>query len=190
MTEEKRLVKDILEGNREAYRLFIQKYNRLVNHVIFKMISGEADREDISQEVFVKAYRNLPNFKFDSKISTWLARITYNTCLNYLEKKQIPLYQDVVAGEADIEENPGYELNPDQFTVSRNLAVKLCREIDELPVSYGLILSLYHLQEMTYREISEILSMPEGTVKSYLFRARKLLKDRLEKRFCLEDLCL
>jgi len=190
MTEEKQLVKDILEGNREAYRVFIHRYNRLVNHVVFKMVFNEADREDISQEVFVKAYRNLPTFKFESKISTWLARIAYNTCLNHLEKKQIPLYQDVVAEQASIDENPGFEVQPDQFTVDRNMAVRLCQEIDELPVNYGLILSLYHLQEMTYKEISDILSMPEGTVKSYLYRARKLLKDRLVKNFCLEDLCL
>ncbi|MDD3731275.1 MAG: sigma-70 family RNA polymerase sigma factor [candidate division Zixibacteria bacterium] len=74
--------------------------------------------------------------------------------------------------------------------MDRNLAYRLCQEIDELPVSYGLILSLYHLQEMTYKEISDILSMPEGTVKSYLFRARKLLKDRLVKNYCREDIWL
>jgi len=188
--EDKQLINSILNGNQEAYRVFIKKYVRLVNHVVFKMVSNEADREDICQDVFIKAYQNLKNFKFESKISTWIARIAYNTSINYLEKKQIPLYEDVRPENDTLDNRPGNNLTPDDFTVDRNLAYKLCQEIDELPVNYGLILSLYHLQEMSYREISGILSMPEGTVKSYLFRARKMLKDRLVNNFCLEDLCL
>ncbi len=187
---EKQLVGEILNGNRESYRIFINQYIRLVNHVVFKMVSNDCDREDICQDIFIKAYQNLGSFNFDAKLSTWLARIAYNTCLNHLEKKQIPLYQDVVSEGADIDDNLSEEIHPDQVTVNRNLAYRLCQEIDELPVSYGLILSLYHLQEMTYKEISDILSMPEGTVKSYLFRARKLLKDRLVKNYCREDIWL
>ena len=188
--EDKQLINSILSGNQEAYRLFIKKYVRLVNHVVFKIVSNEADREDICQDVFIKAYKNLKNFKFESKISTWIARIAYNTSINYLEKKQIPLYEDIRPENDTLDDQAGEDIKPDDFTVDRNLAYKLCQEIDELPVNYGLILSLYHLQEMTYREISGILSMPEGTVKSYLFRARKMLKDRLVNNFCLEDLCL
>lgn len=188
--EDKQLVESILSGNQQAYRMFIKKYVRLVNHVVFKMIANEADREDVCQDVFIKAYQNLKNFKFESKISTWIARIAYNTSINYLEKKQIPLYEDIRPESDKLDDRPGEETAPDDFTVDRNLAYKLCQEIDELPVNYGLILSLYHLQEMTYLEIAKILSMPEGTVKSYLFRARKMLRDRLVSNFCLEDLCL
>ncbi|MFZ5979623.1 MAG: RNA polymerase sigma factor [Candidatus Zixiibacteriota bacterium] len=187
--DDKQLINSILSGNQEAYRIFIKKYVRLVNHVVFKMIANETDREDVCQDVFIKAYQNLKNFKFESKISTWIARIAYNTCINYLEKRQIPLYEDVRSEQETLEDHPGNIITPDDFTVDRNLAYKLCQEIDELPVNYGLILSLYHLQEMSYLEIAKILGMPEGTVKSYLFRARKMLKDRLTRSFCLEDLC-
>ncbi|MDD3731276.1 MAG: sigma-70 family RNA polymerase sigma factor [candidate division Zixibacteria bacterium] len=65
----------------------MNQYLRLVNHVVFKMVSNDCDREDICQDVFIKAYQNLGSFKFDAKLSTWLARIAYNTCLNHLEKK-------------------------------------------------------------------------------------------------------
>lgn len=69
-----------------------------------------------------------------------------------------------------------------------DVAIKISTEIDELPVIYGTILSLFHLQEMRYSEIAAILSMPEGTVKSYLFRARRMLKERLSVRYSLEEL--
>ena len=95
MTDQKLLVDRILAGDQSAFKTLINQYQRLVTHFVFRMIPSAADREDICQEVFMKAYQHLERFRFDSSLSTWIGRIAYNTCLNFLEKKKLPLYDDL-----------------------------------------------------------------------------------------------
>ena len=148
-----------------------------------------ADRQDVCQDVFVKAYRNLQGFNFEAKLSTWLARIAYNTALNHLEKRRVDLFDDVSAEHLQIEDAPAPGRMLDQTVEVSDSARRVRAEIDRLPVLYGTILALYHLEDMSYREIGDIMQLPEGTVKSYLFRARKMLKERLVATYGEEDLC-
>lgn len=187
--DENNLIKRILEGNVNEYQIVIDNYKKLVAHIVFKMIQNEADREDVCQDVFVKTYRNLSSFKFESKLSTWIGRIAYNTSINYLEKKKILLLDDIIS------EDSGYDYirvdsdSPEDLADRSNLSDILLKEIDKLPHNYRTIITLFHLDEMTYKEISDITKLPEGTVKSHLFRARNLLKKQLEKQYNKEDLC-
>ncbi|MBD3169906.1 MAG: sigma-70 family RNA polymerase sigma factor [candidate division Zixibacteria bacterium] len=185
---EKDLVENILGGNKESFRVFIEQYQKLVSHVVFRMISGDADREDICQDVFVKVYLNLKNFRYDSKLSTWVAKIAYNTALNYLDKKKLPLYGDFSDEERKVEEAIAENTTPEDYAGEREISRKVVEEIDAMPVIYGTILSLYHLEEMSYREIGDIMKLPDGTVKSYLYRARRMLKERLLRKYQREDL--
>ncbi len=183
-------VDQILAGDPRAFKLLVKDHERLVGQVVFRMIPNETDREDLCQDVFVKVYRNLAGFRFDSKLSTWIARIAFTTCLNYIEKKKVPLYEDSSPEGQTVDDCASANCaNPESWTGERQASVKVCEEIDQLPVIYGTILSLFHLQDMTYAEISDILRMPDGTVKSYLFRARKMLKERLQGRYSMEELC-
>jgi RNA polymerase sigma-70 factor (ECF subfamily) len=185
----RQLVDRILSGDPNAFKQLVKDHERLVGQVVFRMVPGESDREDLCQDIFVKVYQNLDSFRFDSKLSTWITRIAYTTCLNHLEKKKTPLFEDCSPEGKTIDECESNNGDPARWTDSRRTSVKVCEEIDRLPVVYGTILSLFHLQEMTYAEIGQILSLPEGTVKSYLFRARKMLKEQLQVRFSLEELC-
>jgi RNA polymerase sigma-70 factor, ECF subfamily len=189
MIESRHLIDRIISGDREAFRLFVEQYQRLVGHIVFRMIDNKDDREDICQEVFLKVYQNLGEFKFQSLISTWVGAIAYNTSVNYLQKKKhqpLDILQDD-EGEAD---NPDtLETPPDDQMEQRDLSFNLHREIEKIPPHYRTVLTLYHLDEMTYEEIGLIMKMPEGTVKSYLFRARKILKERLLVKYTQEDLC-
>lgn len=183
------LVERVLGGEKRAFRLIIHQNKRLVCHVIYRMVKNEQDKEDLIQEVFLRVYQNLGRFEQKAKLSTWIARIAFNTTLNYLEKKRVPLYEDMCGEGESIETCPDRLPSPDDTVESRQSSVSLSVEIDKLPIHYGLILSLYHLQEMSYREISEVMRLPDGTVKSYLFRARKMLKERLTTRYTREELC-
>ena len=183
------MVDRILNGDPNAFKQLVKDHERLVGQVVFRMVSGKADREDLCQDIFVKVYQNLNSFRFDSKLSTWITRIAYTTCLNHLEKKKTPLFEDCSPEGRTIDDCESENGSPEQWTDSRQTSTRICEEIDRLPVVYGTILSLFHLQEMTYLEIGQILSLPEGTVKSYLFRARKMLKEQLQVRFSLEELC-
>ena len=83
------LIKQVLNGDVNAFGIIIKNTERLVGQIVFKMISDYEDRKDVAQDIYVKAYKGLSSFKIQSKLSTWIAQISYNTCLNYLEKKKL-----------------------------------------------------------------------------------------------------
>lgn len=183
-------IQRVLAGDSEAFRVIVENHKRLVAHIVFRMVRREADREDLCQDVFVKVYRNLGGFKFEARLSTWIARIAHNTCLNFLEKKKALLYGDLTGDENEgLEAVASGELDPAQMAQAGDLSRRLLNEIAKLPAHFRSILTLYHMEEMTYTEISDLLQLPDGTVKSYLFRARKMLKKRLLSRYSMEDLC-
>lgn len=187
--DNKPLVKKTLAGNRKAFESIIQQHQRLVSHIVFRMVPNQADREDICQDVFLKVYENLGGFKFESKLSTWIAKIAYNTCLNYLEKKKVLLFDDISSDDRSLESLPGNALGPDRLAEEKQTSSLLRKEIRKLPVHYKTIIALYHLDHMSYNEIAEAMDLPGGTVKSHLFRARRLLKERLMSKYQPEDLC-
>ena len=183
------LVKNTLAGNKKAFESIIEGHQRLVSHVVFRMIQNTADQEDICQDVFLKVYQNLRGFQFESKLSTWIAKIAYNACLSYLEKKRVPLFDDLTSEEKTIETVSDCSYRPDQVVEGKETSSVLRNEIEKMPVHYRTILTLYHLDQMSYSEIGETMELPEGTVKSHLFRARRLLKERLLAKYRREDLC-
>jgi RNA polymerase sigma-70 factor (ECF subfamily) len=183
------LVADVLTGDQQAFRSLVRKYQALVTHVVYRLVRNETDRQDVCQDVFMKVHSHLEGFQFQSKLSTWVARIAYNTALNHLDKKKVELYDDLTAEHETIEDRPTDLVAPDQAAAIADSASRVRAEIDRLPVLYGTILALYHLEEMSYRDIADVMHMPEGTVKSYLFRARRMLKDRLVAAYSEEDLC-
>ncbi len=170
-----------MAGDKNSFREVVRAHQRLVSHIVFRMIPSDPDREDLCQEVFVKVYQNLGNFRFDAKLSTWIARIAYNTCLNFLEKKRLPLYDDLADENRPFEPAaPEGSSRPDRAYESGRTGEIVRGEIDHLPPVYKTLVTLYHLEQMSYAEIGQIMKLPEGTVKSYLYRARKMLKGRLK----------
>lgn len=185
------LVKEIVSGNTNAFRHIIRNHQKLVSHVVFRMISHETDREEICQEVFIRIFQNLKNFKFNSKLSTWIASIAYNESVNYLKKQKMLFIDDkpnnddspapsdqIASGEDDIHE----------LLQKKNIKENIQIGLTELAPHYRTILTLYHMDELSYEEIGEITKLPEGTVKNYLFRARKQLKEILISKFKEEEL--
>jgi len=190
MNDERQLIKEILAGNMAALQTFIESYQKLVSHVVFRMVANNHDREDLCQEVFMKVYQNISGFQHECKISTWVARIAHNTCLNYMEKMRVPLLDDVISSDDEnmIDNFSNNSISPVDYTETRDLNQRVQDEINLLPPRMGVLLALYHLEDMSYEEIAEITNQPMGTVKSYLFRARKMLKDNLMGKYHLEEL--
>lgn len=188
--DENRLVQLILDGQVDEFQQIISLYQKLVWHLVAKIVKSESDREDVCQDVFIKVFRNLKTFKFESKLSTWIGRIAYNTAINYIQKKKPELYEDISPEGVTLDSLESTIESPSSFAGTQNVNEILKEEIMNLPIQYKTIVTLYHLDEMNYAEISEITELPIGTVKSHLFRARKLLKDRLELKYTMEDLCL
>ena len=196
--DERELVERILDGDREAFLTFIDQYERLVKHVVYRMVDDDRDREELCQDVFVRAHRYLDGFRFESKLSTWLARIARNTCLNHLEKKDMPLYADEAPspeGEtpdarAALNRVPDADADVAGAAVDRQRREVVREGIDSLSEHYRTALTLYHLEGMSVSQISEVMDNPEGTVKSHLYRGRKKLKDWLLDRYQREEITL
>jgi RNA polymerase sigma factor (sigma-70 family) len=178
MNEDALIVSRILKGDMQAFKALVQQHQRLVVHMVGRLINDKQDVEDVCQEVFLKVYQKLSGFSFQSKLSTWIATIAYRTAVNYLKKKNRMMMDDIE--EAGLEAKYAVESDtPERLFERKNLHIFIHQEIEKLPLQYRIVLTLYHLEGMQYAEIEEITGMPEGTVKNYLFRARKLLKDRL-----------
>jgi len=186
MNDEHQLIRSILEGDKKAFSELIDRYKRLVSHIVFKMIKSNEDRQDLSQDVFIKVYQNLEEFNEDCNLSSWIGRIAYNACLNHLGKKRAELWDDI-SPVLSIDTLPNSDRLLDEQIATGDMANRLRDEISLMPAPYGVTIALYHLDGLTYEEIAEVMGMPDGTVKSYLFRARKLLRERIEKKYKLED---
>lgn len=194
------LVKRIIDDDPEQFRVIIQEYRKLVSHIVHRLVDNPADREELGQEIFIKIFKNLPSFKFQSNMATWITKITYNACLNFMRKKKIPLYDDQIHALPIEGESAGHQngiemvLSPtdlqDDALIKNEVSDFLYQEINALPVQYRKIITFYHLNQKSHKEIGELMKLPEGTIKSYLFRARKILKERLLEKYNLEELCL
>ena len=181
MQNEEEIISRILGGDLNSFRLLVKQYERLVICMVNRVIQQQEDEEDVCQEVFIKVYKNLASFKFQSRLSTWIAQIAYSTALNHLKK--ISGKKGLTSDISNFENYHQATDNPESILLKKNASLFIQNEISKLPVQYRTVITLYHLNEMSYHEIEEITGMPEGTVKNYLFRARKLLKDNLEHYF-------
>lgn len=174
--EDKILVDKVLKGDRNAFSSLIAQYQRLVEHMVAKLVDDPRDREEVAQDIFVKIYEKLEDFHFESKLSTWIATIAYRQAINALKKRKR------MKEDEDIE-NIDFNIGDEDLTVeNEDYAKFIHRWIEKLPTRYRSILTLYHLEGMSYPEIVEVMEMPEGTVKNYLFRARKKLRELLETK--------
>ena len=191
---EKDLVKRVLQGDTLAFGVVVGRTEGLVARIVFKMIDNPEDRKDIVQDIYLKTYMNLAEFQFRSKLSTWIAHITYNTCLNYLEKKKLVLpgddHQGEETGEGDQQEHSvtTADTGPETLIVKKELSGILAAEIERLRPLFKTLIVLYHQEELSYGEIAEITGLPQGTIKSYLFRARKALKENILAQYKKEEL--
>ncbi len=188
MNEDRALVNRVLAGETGAFEEFIARYQRLVAHVVFRMVDNQTDREDLCQDVFIALYRGLGDFQFKAKVSTWVAKVAYYRCLSHLDKAKVPLFDDITNEETHLDQMPGEALSPADCAEVGDISAKVREEIAELPIHFRTVLTLYHLEQMSYQEIGEITDLPAGTIKSHLFRARKLLRTRLEAKYKPEDL--
>jgi RNA polymerase sigma factor (sigma-70 family) len=192
MDLERDVVRRVLAGDQAAFRALVARYQRLVAHVVGRMVPGAADREELCQDVFVRVYRKLDTFHFESKLSTWIARIAYRTSLNFLEKKRLPLIGDLEAEDGDegresrIGRVAAADLSPADAAEAAQMRAFVRGTVDELPPLHRAAVTLYHLEEMSVGEVALVMGVPENTVKSYLFRARKTLKEKLVSRYGAE----
>ncbi|ANF52128.1 hypothetical protein A0O34_17105 [Chryseobacterium glaciei] len=177
MFDEEKTINEILKGNLGAFQHIVKQYQNLVYSILNRMMNNDEDIEDVGQEVFIKVYDHLKSFKRESKLSTWIAKITYNVAVNYIKKNAKHQFNT-------IDDHSNFQFSsetPETKLIGKEFDIYINRLISELPVQYRTVITLYHLDDFSIQEIQKVTKFPEGTIKGYLFRARKLLKEKLKK---------
>ena len=170
------LVRSAASGNSSAFAELARQYYRRITALGMSFFKNTADTEDFVQDVLIKVYTNLKGFRGESRFSTWLFRIAYTTAVNSIKRRKeyLPLADELLVQDRDY--------SPEEMQI-RRLTIETVREsIKELPERFALCLDMYFFYDMAYGEICEVTGLPLNTVKSHIFRAKKLLKEKLEVR--------
>jgi RNA polymerase sigma-70 factor, ECF subfamily len=169
LPEDGELVAMTLRGNSEAFATLVERYDRAVYHLAYRTLHDAEEARDATQEAFFKAFRSLRTFKTGAKFSTWIFAIAYHACCDRLNRRK-RYVSDEMPDRAD--SGPG----PEQQAIALDEASRLRTAIDALPEKYRTVITLFHLQGQQYEEISTVLGLPMGTVKTHLFRAKEQLR--------------
>jgi RNA polymerase sigma-70 factor (ECF subfamily) len=186
LAQELEWIKRAQRGDGEAFGFLVEKYKRKIFFLVHHLVRQRQDVEDLSQEVFIKAFRSLPSFSFQASFGTWLSRVAVNHCYDYLRRQRSSrvsyYWQMSEEGLRDLEaraESPqAGGLNNEQRTALRDFVGKL---LDRAPVDDRIILSLKELQDYSVEEIAELLKLKPSTVKVRLHRARKRILEDLKQ---------
>ncbi len=179
------LISLIKNGDKDAFSILVKRYEKKVLNILFLQLGSIPELEDLAQEVFIKVFKNLKNFRGEAKFSTWLYRITINISYDYRRKNKIVYSLDTPLSD---EEDDTFEKfipddgnDPLEEVEKRDLQEKMRRIIQNLSQEYQEVLILREYEGLSYEEIANILNCPVGTVESRLFRAREELKKRFLK---------
>jgi RNA polymerase sigma-70 factor (ECF subfamily) len=181
---DQQLVERAQRGDKRAFELLVEKYQRKLGRLLARFIRDPAEVEDVTQEAFIKAYRALPAFRGDSAFYTWLYRIGINTAKNYLMAlgRRAPTSTEVDAEDAEGFED-GEQLRdintPESMLLSKEIAATVNAAIEELPEELRTAIQLREIEGMSYEDIARIMDCPIGTVRSRIFRAREAIAERL-----------
>lgn len=171
-------------GDKRAFGLLVDKYQRKLGRLLSRMIRDQSEIEDVVQESFIKAYRALPNFRGDSAFYTWLYRIGINTAKNYLVSmgRRPTVSMDIEIEDAENFED-GNELRttetPESSMMTKQIAQTVNDTVESLPEELRTAITLREIEGLSYEEIATIMSCPIGTVRSRIFRARETIALKL-----------
>jgi len=173
------LIERVRRGETRLFALLVVRYQDPVYGMALRFVRRAADAEDVAQEAFLRAYRSLEGFKGDARFSTWLYRITWNLCTDWLRRNRKPARAsvaldddaDVADGRVDLEEG----------LLAAEERRKVRQALDGLAEKYRSVLILMYYQKMSYDQIASVLGAPMKTVETRLYRARKLLRQSLQR---------
>jgi RNA polymerase sigma-70 factor (ECF subfamily) len=177
---DKTLVEKTLKGDKRSFEILVEKYYKPIYNLAFRMTSNKEDSEDITQVVFMKAYKKLESYQPTYRFFSWIYKIAVNESLNSIKKR--PIYSEIPVSI------PSTSKSIEMENEILNISVQVQNAIMELTPKYRILIILKHLQNCQYSDIANILEIPENKVKSRLFTGRQLLrKILLRKRILIND---
>ena len=181
LTAERDLVQKAQEGDRGAFSELVRSHQQFAYNVALRAVNNNQDAEDIVQEAFVKAWKSISRFRLDARFGTWLYRIVINLCYNQLPRlrKEPEMLDEDHEGQWNKDNEPIGD--PAGSLEQKEILELVQRQIQILPGQYQIMLLLRYQESCSYAEISEIMDLPLGTVKTGIFRARKRLKEAVTR---------
>ncbi|KUP04478.1 RNA polymerase sigma factor SigW [Bacillus coahuilensis m2-6] len=177
-------IKQVLKGDQNAFGEIVELYKDKVFQICYRMVGNRHEAEDLAQEAFVRAYVNIHTFQQTRKFSTWLFRIATNLCIDRIRKKKPDYYLDAeVAGTEGLtlySQVAAEGKLPEEEVETLEMEEQLQREISKLPDKYRSVIILKYIEELSLQEISDILDLPLGTVKTRVHRGREALRKQLK----------
>ena len=181
------LVREAQRGNRAAFEELVRHYDQAVLRLAMHLTGSEHEAQDIYQEAFLKAYKNIASFRFECSFYTWIYRIVTNLCLDHLRRKQVRKEDAPVATDASGEQYDVLEqvpdgragANPERDLMSRELGGRISRALDRLTPRERMVFELKHYHGLKLRTVGEVLNTTEETAKNTLFRATPKLRGAL-----------
>lgn len=179
------LIQQLRSGDEQAFKFLVETYQDMVFNTALGIVQNAEDAEDVAQEVFIKVFRSIDTFKGESKLSTWIYRITTSSALDLVRgkksKKRFAFLQRLFGdGNEPLHEVPDFH-HPGVALDQKENAARLFKAIDQLPESQKIAFTLHKLESLSYQEISEIMRTSVSAVESLMHRARQNLKKILEK---------
>jgi RNA polymerase sigma-70 factor (ECF subfamily) len=176
-------IKEVLKGDQNAFAEIVELYQDKLYRICYRMLGNKHEAEDIAQEAFVRAFINIHTFDTNRKFSTWLYRIGTNLCIDRIRKKKPDYYLDAeVAGTEGLNmysQIASKEELPEQEVLKMEMQDRVQYEISRLPDKYRAVIVLKYMEDLPLQEISDILEMPLGTVKTRIHRGREALRKQL-----------
>ena len=178
------LVQAALNGDETAFARLLARYKDAIYFMLIKMVSNRSDAEDLTLEAFGKAFKNLHQYSPSYAFSTWLFKIASNNCIDFMRKKKgtwVP-----IVGSQDSSENESAiklkskDPNPEERLIKKQKAILMRNVVRKLKPRYQTLVEYRYFRELSYEEIATELSLPLGTVKAQLFRAREMLFKLIE----------
>lgn len=167
------LIQRACRGDGEAFGELVTRYQKSVFNVCYRMTNERREAEDLTQETFLRIYSRLDTFDLEREFGPWVRRAAANLCLNHLESQKI-------TAELDDDRDAGESSQPESVVEVRERSEQIRVALASLPAHYRAVVELRHYQDLSYDEIAGELHIPLSDVKSHLFRARKLLAEKLK----------
>ncbi|HWO98668.1 MAG TPA: RNA polymerase sigma factor SigW [Bacillus sp. (in: firmicutes)] len=180
-----RKIKQVKKGDQDAFAEVVEYYKDKVYQLCYRMLGNAHEAEDSAQEAFIRAYVNIHSYDSSKKFSTWLYRIATNLCIDRIRKKKPDYYLDAEINGTDglnmYSQIPADQKLPEDELEKLELQEHIQQEILKLPDKYRSVIVLKYVDELSLKEISDILDLPVGTVKTRIHRGREALRNKLSR---------
>jgi RNA polymerase sigma-70 factor, ECF subfamily len=178
------LVATAVVGFEGSFEELVRRYQRPISAYVYRMVGNYESALDLTQEIFIKVYSSLRQYRPEFKFSTWIYKIAHNAAVDHLRRTSTREQSLIQTAEGDTFELPieSGRLSPEQESERKERRVEIEAVVRSLPANYRELIILRHSQDLTYEEIVEVTGLPLGTVKNRLFRAREMMRQQFVDR--------